>query len=189
MEGMKLTPRLKQAIDAATRAHKEQMRGDGKTPYISHAFGVALQLANHCDDEDVIIAGLFHDVLEDVDSQVYGASEIERGFGSRVLAIVRGVTEDKALKPWQKRKQAYLDNLANASKEVLMVSAADLTHNIMSASISMNREGKAYGYFEAADHDTTWFWEARIKLLKDNLGGAIVSDLEDAYREFQDSKP
>ncbi len=62
-----LTQRLREAINMACRLHPNQVRkADEGLPYISRPFSVAWILSSYTDDEDTIIAGLLHDILEDV---------------------------------------------------------------------------------------------------------------------------
>ncbi|MEK7182016.1 MAG: HD domain-containing protein, partial [Patescibacteria group bacterium] len=63
---MFLTPQIDKAIQRATVLHHGQERKGTGAPYIVHPYAVAFLLAHYTDDEDVIIAGLLHDVLEDV---------------------------------------------------------------------------------------------------------------------------
>lgn len=57
--------RLDIAIEFAAKAHQNQKRKGTDIPYISHPFGVAMILHNAKCKEDIIIAGLLHDTLED----------------------------------------------------------------------------------------------------------------------------
>jgi (p)ppGpp synthase/HD superfamily hydrolase len=121
------TDRLFRCVELASRIHRDQLRYDlAKTPYAAHLFGVALLLSTVTNDEDVIIAGLMHDSLEDVPDYTYEKLEID--CGKRVADIVREVTEDKS-KPYLERKREYIDNVRNGSHEALLVALADKIHN------------------------------------------------------------
>jgi (p)ppGpp synthase/HD superfamily hydrolase len=80
-------------------------------------------------DEDVIIAGIMHDALEDVADYEY--EHLERDCGVRVAKIVQGVTENKTL-PYRERKIDYLEKLKVGMVESVLVSVADKLHNAMS---------------------------------------------------------
>lgn len=68
---MRLTSKIEKAINFAAQKHLGQIRkGDG-LPYIVHPFGVAWILSGYSTDEDVIVAGLLHDVLEDVNGLLF----------------------------------------------------------------------------------------------------------------------
>jgi len=45
-------------------------------------------LSEYTDDEDVLIAGLLHDVLEDADPSEYTKQTLEDIFGKRVVSIM-----------------------------------------------------------------------------------------------------
>ena len=51
----------------AVRAHRHQMRKDGRTPYIAHPFRVAMTVRHLFDIDDpiAIVAALLHDTIED----------------------------------------------------------------------------------------------------------------------------
>lgn len=59
---MKYTERIHNTIDLVSSLHANQKRKGSDTPYVSHCFGVAFILSNYTSDEDIIIAGLLHDV-------------------------------------------------------------------------------------------------------------------------------
>ena len=124
------TPKIISAINLASRLHREHTRKDvDNTPYVSHLFAVAMFLASVTDDEDIIVAGLMHDALEDVADYEY--ENLLADCGERVANIVAGVTENKTL-PYKERKALYLENLKTGSIDSLLVSLADKTHNAMS---------------------------------------------------------
>lgn len=135
---MLLSKRLSHAINRASELHRVQLRrGVDMTPYISHLYGVMYLLTKATDDEDVLIAGLLHDSLEDVPG--YNKEKLEEEFGARVTSIVFGVTEpldaNKDMndqKPWLERKEAYTLALKNGPAESALVSCADKIHNLMS---------------------------------------------------------
>jgi (p)ppGpp synthase/HD superfamily hydrolase len=131
------TPRLHRALDLAATAHNGQARKDPglAIPYVSHVCGVAFLLAAHGFDEDVVVAGLLHDVLED--SPRY-EPEL-RAFGDRVYGIVRQVSEVVKNVPWVQRKVRYANALRDAWPEAKAVSCADKIHNMQSILLSIER--------------------------------------------------
>ena len=71
----------------AARKHSGQVRKGTPAPYISHVIGVASLVLEVGGDEDLAIAALLHDVVEDCG----GASmlkEVRRRFGKRVAHVV-----------------------------------------------------------------------------------------------------
>lgn len=84
--------RLMRGIATASRAHDGHYRKGSGVPYISHPMAVMLIAASVTNDEDVLLAALFHDILEDVPEN-YSRAEMKDEFGLRVVEIVEGVTK------------------------------------------------------------------------------------------------
>ena len=190
---MKLTPRIQQAINLASRLHLGQVRkGDIDLPYISHPFSVAWILSNYTDDEDIIIGGLLHDTLEDVKGYYY--EDLKRDFGTKVAEIVKGVSEDKdpniesdEKATWEDRKTKYLAGLDNDSDESLMVCAADKIHNLQSMINAYQEKGEAlWDNFNSPKEKKLWLYEEIAKTLHIRLNSSIVSELEAVYREAEE---
>lgn len=123
--------RIEQAIRAASVLHHGQTRkGSMPFPYVTHLFSVAFILMDYTEDEDVIIAALLHDTLEDTD---YTAEELAEDFGPKVREIVISLSEIKyegeRKIEWLERKKNYAKELKSGSKEAIMIAAADKAHN------------------------------------------------------------
>ena len=78
------TSLITKAYQFADWKHNGILRKDGN-PYISHPVEVALILAEHGFDEDVVSAALLHDVVEDCDVSI---KEIEEKFNKNVAELV-----------------------------------------------------------------------------------------------------
>jgi len=181
---MKLTPKIQKAINFASRLHAGQARKDDDTmPYVSHAFSVGWILSEYTDDENVIAAGMLHDVLEDVKD--YRFDDLKNDFGEEVAKIVKEVSEDKdpnietdekAL--WEERKAKYLKNLENDSFEGLMVCAADKIHNMRCLIKAYEEQGdELWGKFNAPADRKVWYYEEVYKILDNKLDNPIVGVL------------
>ena len=182
---MKLTKNIQKAIDKASELHFGQTRkGDNNLPYISHPFSVAWILANYAQDENIIIAGLLHDVIEDVKG--YAFEDLKNDFGEKIANIVKEVSEDKDPNietddkdTWQHRKQQYLDHLINSSQEAMFVCAADKIHNLRSMAEAYREQGDdLWKKFNSPPDKKIWFYEEVYKILKDKLGNEIVKELK-----------
>lgn len=62
-----MTPLVHRAVSFAARAHRQQCRKDGATPYIAHPVRVAFTLLTTfgIDDEQTLAAAVLHDTIED----------------------------------------------------------------------------------------------------------------------------
>ena len=58
---------LEEAIIYATIMHQGKVRKFGGSPYILHPLEVAQILSTMTDDDEVITAGILHDIVEDTD--------------------------------------------------------------------------------------------------------------------------
>ncbi len=119
---------LTKAFDLAYQHHLGQKRKGG-LPYITHPVSVAKMLKEAGYGDNVLAAGLLHDVLEDTGCEV---EEMEKAVGAKITRVVIEVTDKDKTVPWRKRKENYLEMLNAASPEALAVSCADKVHNVES---------------------------------------------------------
>jgi (p)ppGpp synthase/HD superfamily hydrolase len=87
--------RIDEALRLAAAAHQEDVRKGTRIPYVMHPFHVALILDRHGSDEDVVIAGILHDVLEDPE---YEAPSVQARIRAVVPALDSAATEGAAFK-------------------------------------------------------------------------------------------
>lgn len=172
---MILTHRLQEAINEASRLHRDQIRKDSlQTPYITHLVGVMILLSSATHDEDILIAGLLHDALEDVHD--YTPEMMEEKFGTRVKDIVLGVTEEFKLRKeqapsWKLEKISYLENLRNAGDESVMVALADKVQNVRSLIELMKiHKSDSLASFGSSHADRTWFYRESLAIGEERLG-------------------
>lgn len=114
----------------AEKKHAGQKRKTGE-PYFNHPIAAATQLLKWGLDEETIAAGLLHDVLEDTETT---PEEIEKEFGEKITAIVKGVSKIGKIKYRGKEAQAELlrKMMLSLSDDVrtVFVKLADRLHNM-----------------------------------------------------------
>ncbi|MEK7505283.1 MAG: HD domain-containing protein [Patescibacteria group bacterium] len=187
---MKLTPRIEKAIKVASHQHRGQTRpGKFRLPYVSHLFSVAAILSEYVGDhEDVIIAGLLHDSLEDTP---YSKESLEVDFGRKVLAIVEEVTEDKFTpegrkRPWRIIKEEALVKTEKVSAEALMIKAADHTHNLENIIDDYTEYGPViWKNFAAPLSEMLWYHRALLNILEERLDSLLVSRYRKAVEQAE----
>ncbi|WP_049189314.1 HD domain-containing protein [Corynebacterium sp. 212_CJEI] len=161
--------RLMRGIATASRAHDGHYRKGSGLPYISHPMSVMLIAASVTNDEDVLLAALFHDILEDVPEN-YSRAEMEDEFGPRVVEIVEGVTKDSSLPSWQERADAYLEQLSHGSEESLIVAAADKFHNLSQTLEDLDRDGHAlWDRFRSTPSQQLWWYTSVRNVIAERL--------------------
>jgi (p)ppGpp synthase/HD superfamily hydrolase len=181
--------RFDAALSFAAVAHRHQVRKGTDAPgvpYIIHPMHVATILMRHGFAEDLVIAGLLHDTVEDCDVSL---EVIANDFGAGVAALVDAVTEKKVDTPggpkrsWRVRKQEQLSQLEGASAEVAALKAADALHNASCTVTDVERQGAAvWQRFNASAGDTVWYYGEIARACARQLGDAhpLVCELVDA---------
>lgn len=147
---------IHKAIIFATKAHEGQNRKGTNIPYIVHPVEVMQILTDNKCQESVIIAGLLHDTLEDTSTK---AEDIFTNFGQAIYDLVKSESEDKS-KTWKERKQATIDYLVNATKEVQLICCADKLSNIKSIYADKLTIGeKVFERFNAPKDQIRWYYQ------------------------------
>ena len=125
--------KVKKAYEFAKTAHKGQKRRSGED-YITHPLYVAEILVDIGMDQDSIITGLLHDVVEDTPVSL---DEIKKNFGPQIAFLLDGVTKISRIN----FRSIYEKQIENMRKmivamgrdvRVILVKLADRLHNLRS---------------------------------------------------------
>jgi len=121
---------LRAARYAAEKHADQRRKGVRKEPYINHPLEVAELVASAltAPDENLVIAALLHDVVEDTDTTF---DELARLFGSDVAALVAEVTDDSSL-PRLERKRLQIATAPDKSPRAQVIRLADKISNLRS---------------------------------------------------------
>ncbi len=191
---MSYSARYARALAIAARAHHGQVRKGTDVPYLTHPVHVARILDRYGFSEDLVLAGLLHDVLEDTDVP---EAELLRELGAEVTALVRAVTETKqeggAERPWEVRKDEQLEHLSRASDDALALKAADALHNATETLRDVREHGAATAFarFKRGPAPSIGYYRRIAHLCTERLDGhaiarelaAVVDDLDRAARD------
>lgn len=159
--------RVNDAIKLASILHEKQYRKAGNVPYISHPYAVGLVLTMAGCKEDVIIAGILHDTVEDSE---YTLNELEIRFGKEVAHIVRECTEEDKTKSWKERKNSQINRIKDGNLEVKYVKLADLLHNLKSLYECLEKdENNVWESFNASKEEIKWYYDSMIEALNSNV--------------------
>lgn len=127
--------RLTRAVRFVAEAHANHRRkGAAQEPYINHLVEVADLVAGATDgaDDDLIIAALCHDTIED--TGVDEAALAER-FGLRVAGIVAECSDDMSLSK-EERRRRRIEHAPHLSAGARMVKTADAISNLRCMAVS-----------------------------------------------------
>jgi len=182
-----LTDRFVSALQFAHDVHRSQIRKDTTIPYVSHLLSVAGLVLESGGDEDLAIAGLLHDAVEDAE-EISGEEMsvlIRSKFGNRVADIVDGCSDAKSSPggnkpPWRSRKEAYIKHLRSASDDVLRVSIADKVHNARSIATDQDRFGAVvWTRFTSTSEESRWYYTSLRDIYKERISDSyLIKELD-----------
>ena len=163
-----------EAIIYATIMHQGAVRKFGDTPYIFHPLEVAQILSTMTNDEEIITAGILHDIVEDTDGTL---QEIEKRFGKRVAELVSTDTESdypgkERRATWIQRKEGTLNVLKNSRDiGVKMLWLADKLANMRSLSGMYSELGdEMWQKFNQSDSAMQcWYYKSVAELVELSL--------------------
>jgi (p)ppGpp synthase/HD superfamily hydrolase len=159
-----MSSRLEQAMRWAAASHHGHMRRSSDTPYFEHVAAVALILDRAGFDEDVVIAGLLHDVVEDT---AVTLDDVAARFGAPMAQIVQHCTEIKAdahgeKRPWIERKRDHIASLLAAPVPARGVILADKLHNLICIELDLREGRPVWSAFHAERERVLWYYDAII---------------------------
>ena len=168
---MLYSPTIDLALRVAAVAHATQVRKGTALPYLAHPVHVARLLERAGLPDQVVAAGVLHDVLEDLEAEdeatrarfraVFPALSASPDdpeqfrdalshflfarFGEETMSLVEAVTERKEeggqQRPWIDRKREAIAHLAEAPADVVALKAADVLHNVQSILQDLDAHG------------------------------------------------
>jgi (p)ppGpp synthase/HD superfamily hydrolase len=181
-----LTDRFDRALLYATHVHGGQVRKGTSIPYIAHLLAVAATVLEYDGCEDMAIAALLHDAVEDQGGEPRLA-DIRNRFGDRVADIVRACSDSVAnvsagqpKEGWQLRKTRYVEHLGSADQDTLLVSLADKIHNARSILRDLRKPevGEAvWDRFKGSRKDTLSHYRALANAFMKHRPGQLADEL------------
>ena len=148
--------------------------------------GVASLVLEAGGDEDLAVAALLHDVVEDCGGRPM-LKQVRRLFGKRVAEIVDGCTDAYKIPkpPWRKRKENYIRRLKKEDAGTRLVSAADKLNNLRSILSDYREIGESvWSRFNGGRDGTIWYYRTlRDEFLRKERN-RITVDLDLAVREL-----
>ncbi len=183
----RLGPRFLGAFQFAAEKHAGQARKASTIPYIAHLMGVASLVLEAGGDEDLAIAALLHDVVEDCGGAPM-LKEVRRRFGSRVAKVVEGCTDADTYPkpPWRERKEKYIRHLKSADADTRLVGAADKLNNVRSILSDYRAVGESvWSRFNGGRDGTLWYYRTLRDQFLRHKPNRITRDLELAVNELE----
>jgi (p)ppGpp synthase/HD superfamily hydrolase len=190
--------RINHAFAYAAKHHDQQVRKGTRLPYLTQPANVAIILTRYGCDEDTVVAGILHSVVEDCWREGWSLEKLEERIGSKfgntALNIAMAVTERRADDDGvdfanDDRKADYLARLALAPEESLWVAAAQSLHNASSILSDLRRTSfpeTVWGRFSAGKHGTARkYTDIADRLTAIGFRGAIADELRLSAQEVK----
>ena len=166
---LKNTEKIETALDYIKEYHAHQYRKINKKPFFTHPVAVAdilMQYAPNIVDEDMLLAALLHDTVEDTNMTL---AFIAVCFGEDVMLLVNSLTNtDIGLRGQSISKSAVLGKIYRGGDRAMTLKLCDRLHNMQTLK-GLPEEKK----------------QAKAKETKSNyLPEASALGLTDLYREL-----
>ncbi len=191
-----LTTRFTHAVEYARQVHTGFRKGT-HVPYMAHLLGVASLVLGETGHvapitvtEDMVIAALLHDAVEDEGGQPR-LQDIETQFGNEVAKIVKGCSDSFEEDPirkqeWEVRKTSYIERLRSEPHETLLVSVADKLYNARAIAEDYKKVGpEVWNRFKRGRKQQLWYFRELIKVYEEKCANwAVVQELKQTVLEF-----
>ena len=144
----------------AAKKHSGQIRKGSGCPYIVHPLEVMSIIMSVTSNQDVWVAALLHDTIEDCGVT---KATLSRCFGKRVAELVSKASEKKCVdcvSSWRERKEAALEHLRNETdSDSLLIALADKLSNIRSMNRDYAKLGDSFWQcFNASREQQRWLY-------------------------------
>lgn len=189
--------RINHAFAFAAKHHDRQVRKGTRLPYLTHPANVAIILTRYGREEETVIAGILHDVVEDCVREGWTREMLEERiaakFGDAVLDTVLSVTkrrvdEDGVEFSRDDVRVDYLDRLAAASEAARWVCAADKVHNAGATLADLRRTIDAdtvWGRFGGGrDGTLQWYRDVATRLHAVGFRAPILAELDELIAQL-----
>jgi len=153
---MVLSKRLQNALNDTLILHEKQKRKGTEIPYASHPISLAMLLLEHGLSEDIVIAALLHDTIED--TRLTEEALLDK-YGKTVFDLVMSCTEKDQSQKWETRKEHTLEKFDYISQEAKWIVLVDKLHNIYSMYHQYLVEGEAlWQHFSRGKDKQAWYY-------------------------------
>jgi (p)ppGpp synthase/HD superfamily hydrolase len=183
-----LTSRFLDAVRLANELHGEQQRPGTRIPLIAHLLVVTGLVLEEGGDEDIAIAAMLHEAVEEK-----GDAALERihdEFGAHIAAMVLEVSDERTPEdgPWRARKRAHLRHIARVDDDsVLMLLLADKVHNVRSLVRDLREEGdELWRRHDRGPGDQLWYFRELIGSFEGRCSGPLLLDLRRGVTELEE---
>lgn len=190
--------RINHALAFAAKHHDQQVRKGTRAPYLTQPANIAIILTRYGQDDATVIAGILHDVVDDLSRSGASREALDERIGSKfgtavldalVQVVGRKADDDGVELSAAERRDDIIGRLAGASATAHWVCAADKLHSVSSLVADLRRTVDPQSVWSrvSGGRESTIGWYQR---LRDGLAAAgftapIMAELDAAVRELE----
>ena len=174
-------PMAQAALKFASARHAGQYREIDHAPFIAHPIEVGSLLHGDGQPDEVIAAGLLHDVLEKTRTT---RAELQRRFGARIAGLVESVSDDPSIDDYESRKRELRDRVAHAGSNTVAIFTADKISKVRELALLPTSR-----LDETTTRAKLAHYRASLKMLRRVAGNSDLVALLDAELDRLSHKP
>ena len=191
--------RINHALAFAAKHHDQQVRKGTRLPYLTHPANVAIILTRYQRDDETVVAGILHDVIEDCVREAYSREMLEQRIGDKfsgdvlttVLAVTHRRVDDDGIEfSSDERRDDYLLRLEHAGESARWVCAADKLHNASTVLADLHRTidpSSVWSRFNGGREATVrWYRRVFDRLREIGFRGEIMLELEGVVTQLEE---
>jgi len=118
---------IEEAVLKAVDYHGEQKRKFSDELYINHCLRVASLVGDYSDKEELIIAAVLHDIVEDTAATLL---DVNNWFGNKVSSLVGELTNDDIILNEQGKRFYIAEKFNTLSNDGLIIKSLDRLDNL-----------------------------------------------------------
>jgi (p)ppGpp synthase/HD superfamily hydrolase len=190
--------RINHAFAFAAKHHDRQVRKGTRLPYLTHPANVSIILTRYGRDEETVIAGILHDVIEDCVRDGWTREMLEERIATKfgvgvldtVLAVTKRRVDDDGMEfSRDEAREDYLARLGAASDAARWVCAADKVHNAGTVLADLRRTidpDTVWGRFNGGREGTMrWYRGVRDRLQALEFDAPIMQELVSLVEQLE----
>ena len=191
--------RINHALAFAAKHHDQRVRKGTRPPYLTHPANVAIILTRYGRDDQTVVTGILHDVIEDCVREGYTRDMLEQRIGdkfsgdvlSTVLAVTHRRVDDDGIEfSSDERRDDYLQRLEHAGESARWVCAADKLHNASTILADLRRTidpSSVWSRFNGGREATVrWYRRVFDRLRQIGFRGEIMLELENVVTQLEE---
>lgn len=172
--------RLEEVIHFVFKAFKGKKRIKEDIDLSFHSICVGEMLKEIGMNEDIVITGYLHDIIEDTN---YDYEYLKNKYGEVIANNVSYLSENRDIKDFKERKIEFINRLdSQDNDELIVVEIADKLHNLLSDYELYKKNGKdALATLSTTYDMNKWYYLEMLKLFEKRVSN---NKLLDRYKEI-----